>query len=306
MKKLFFYSFFCIPFLASAIAQSNPVAAATPSTSIQLDAGTEYDSNLNIVELDQYSTASDWAAVFNARLNSQWQATDAVNLKAGYSYTSKNYRDQDEFDLTIQQLFADVSYNFSLLTLGASYHYADATLGGADFLKLQQTSLYASRLFNNRIFVRGALNHQDKDFPDTAERNASNNGLAGDVFVFFREGKTFIAAGFSSEEENAAQDQFSFDGTSLRGSINHKFSAWGKANKLQLGWRYQDRDYAGVTPEIDARRYDRNQIINFDWEINVTPKIIAIGRIERGNYQSNLPAANYSETLASLLLSARF
>lgn len=301
MKKLF-----CFAFFISTTALVNPVGAVTPDTSFNLEGGTEFDSNLSVVELDQYSTESDWAAVFNARLNSQWQATKDVNLKAGYSYASKTYREHGEFDLDIQQLFADTSYNFKLLTIGASYHHADAALAGKDFLRLQQTSLYASRLFDNRIFVRGALNHQEKNFPDTAERNASNNGLAGDVFVFFQQGKTFLAAGVSSEAESAAVDQFSFDGVSLRGSINHKFSTWGKANKLQLGWRYQSRDYVGVTPEIDARRYDRNQIINLDWELNVTPKIVAISRIERGNYQSNLPAADYSETLASLILSARF
>ena len=301
MKKPFFFSL-----LIGAIELLQPVYAAAPSASINLEAGTEYDSNLSVVELDQYSTESDWAALFNARLNTQWKATEELELKAGYSFVSKTYQDNEEFDLVIQQLFADASYDFSLLTLGASYHYADATLADQDFLQLQQTSLYASHLFDNRIFVRGAANFQDKKFPDNSERNASNNGLAGDVFIFFHQGKTFIAMGISNEEEDAVQDQFSFDGISLRSSINHKFSTWGKTSELQLGWRYQDRDYSAVTPELEARRHDRNNIISIEWEINLTPKIIATSKVERGDYQSNLPAADYSETLASLMLSARF
>ncbi|MCE3253301.1 MAG: hypothetical protein K0Q67_2321 [Cellvibrio sp.] len=301
MKKHFFF-----PLLIGAIELLQPVYAATPSASINLEAGTEYDSNLSVVELDQYSTESDWATLFNARLNTQWKATEELKLKAGYSFVSKTYQDNEEFDLAIQQLFADASYDFSLLTLGASYHYADATLADQDFLQLQQTSLYASHLFNNRIFVRGAANFQDKKFPDNSERNASNNGLAGDMFIFFQQGKTFIAIGISSEEEDAVQDQFSFDGISLRSSINHKFSTWGKTSELQLGWRYQDRDYSAVTPELEARRHDRNNIISIEWEINLTPTIVATSKVERGDYQSNLPAADYSETLASLMLSARF
>lgn len=294
------------PLLIGALGIAQPLFAATPEGNIRLEAGTEYDSNLSVVELDQYSTRSDWAALLNARANGRWKASDKLDLKAGYAYLSKTYKDNESFDLGIQQLFADASYNFNLFTLGASFYNVDAELASRDFLQLQQTSFYASRLFNKRIFVRAAVNHQDKDFPGIAERNAKNIGFAGDIFIFFDQGNTFISTGISREEEDAAQGQYSYDGFSLRGSINRKFPVLGKASKLQLGLRYLDRDYAAINPTIGSRREDSQRVLNIEWEINLTPKITATSKIEKGNYQSNLAVADYSETLASVTLGVSF
>lgn len=300
-----------LPLLVSVIGFAKPLYAASPEGSIRLEVGTEYDSNLSVVELDQYSTQNDWAALLNARLNGRWKASDKLDLKAGYYYLTKTYQDNESFDLAIQQMFADASYNFDVFTLGASYHNADAELAERDFLQLQQTSLYASRLFNNRIFVRAATNYQDKDFSGNAERNARNTGVAGDVFVFFHQGNTFVAVGFSREEEEAAQDQFNYDALSLRASINHKFSALGKASKVQLGMRYHDRDYsAAMIPaddnQPDSRRSDTHRVVNIEWEMYLTSKITATSKIERGKYESNFAAADYLETLASVTFAVTF
>lgn len=298
------------PILISAMGFAHSLYAESPKGSIRLEAGTEYDSNLSVVELDQYSAQSDWAALLNARLNGHWKPSDKLDFKAGYSYLTKTYQDNESFDLAIKQMFADASYNFDVFTLGASYHNADAELAKRDYLQLQQTSLSVSRLFNNCIFVRAAANYQDKDFPGNAERNSHNTGVAGDVFVFFQQGNTFVAAGFTREEEDAAQNQFNYDALSLRASINHKLSVWGKASKLQLGMRYHDRDYSAVIPDTDnernSSRSDSHRVANIEWEMYLTPKITATSKIERGNYESNFAAADYSETLASVTFAVTF
>ncbi|MDO8341627.1 MAG: hypothetical protein Q7T48_00345 [Cellvibrio sp.] len=292
--------------IVSAIGLANTLQAATPKGTIRLEAGTEYDSNLSVIELDQFSTQSDWAALLNARLNGSWKATDKLELKGGYSYLSKTYQDYENFDLAIQQLSADVSYQFEPVTIGASFHNADAELADKDLLTLQQTSLYASRLFNKRVFLRGAVNFQDKDFPGNGGRNATNNGFAGDMFVFFNQGTTLIATGFTRDQEDANQAQYDYDGTSLRASISHKFPVWGKNSKVQLGMRYNDRDYSDVTSAVDRRRADTHRVTTLEWEINLTPKIIATSKIERGNYESNFAAADYSETLGSMTFAVTF
>ncbi|WP_062061765.1 hypothetical protein [Cellvibrio sp. OA-2007] len=298
--------FLSVSLIVSAIGLANTLHAATPKGTIRLEAGTEYDSNLSVIELDQFSTQSDWAAVLNARLNGRWKATDKLELKGGYSYLSKTYQDYDDFDLAIQQLFADVSYQFEPVTIGASFHNADAELADKDLLTLQQTSFYASRLFNQRVFVRGAVNFQDKDFPSNGERNARNTGFAGDVFVFFNQGATFIATGVTQEQEDANQASFDYDATSLRASINHKFSVWGKNSKVQLGTRYHARDYSDITSAVNSRRADTHRVTNIEWEINLTENIIATSKIERGNYESNFAAADYSETLGSIIFAVTF
>ncbi|PUA28005.1 MAG: hypothetical protein B0W54_16020 [Cellvibrio sp. 79] len=292
--------------LASTISSANISVAATPITKFELETGAEYDSNLSVIELDKSSSEGDWSALANARLNSQWQATDKAKVKGGLSYSSKTYRDFSEFDLVIKQAFIDTSYDFQPLTLGASIHYADAELDGSDFLALQQRSIYISRLINQKIFLRAAINDQDKDFPGSSARNADNHSVAGDAFFFFNQGKTFLTVGLSSETENAAANEFDYDGTNIRTSLSHQFSLWNKKNRLQASWRYDQRDYSAVTPALEAKRNDERRIATLEWQIETNNWLSVVGKVERGNYDSNLASANYAETVSSLMLKASF
>ncbi|WP_049631690.1 hypothetical protein [Cellvibrio sp. pealriver] len=292
--------------LAALISQTFCAHAAERNVKFELETGTEYDSNLAVVELDQYSAASDWAIVANARIHGQWKPTTKASLKGGVSYNSKTWQDLSSYDLAIPQFFIDGNYDFSWATLGASYHHANAKLDGTDFLTLQQSSVYVSRLFNKRVYLRGAVNYQEKDFPAFAERNAHNLALGGDMFIFFNNAKTFVALGINRDDEEAIADHFGYNGTTLKTSINHRFSLWDKENKIQLGARYEDRDYAAVNPELDAVRTDTRKIANIEWQIETTEWLTLATKLERGDYQSNLEIADYSETLASITLKARF
>ncbi len=292
--------------IAVGLISCSLTANAANKLGAEVEAGLEYDSNLAVVELDQYTSRGDWALLANLRLNAQWQATPKAVFKAGASYNSKTYQELSAFDLDIQQVFADASYELPLFKLGLSYHQADAALDGTDFLTLRQHSVYLSRLFNQRTFVRGAVNYQEKEFPTSPERNAHNLGMAGDVFVFFRQGKTFLTLGVVHEQEDAASAAFDLTATSLKTAINHQFPAWGKTTNLQLGWRYEQRDYSGITPAIKAKRDDSRQVLNLEWQIHSHDWLTWVTKLEAGDYQSNLSSADYTETRASLMLKARF
>ena len=295
-----------IALLASITALTNASIAAPPTTKFELEAGTEYDSNLSVIELDRNSSEGDWSALANARLNSQWQVTDKAKLKGGLSYSSKTYQEYSEFDLAIKQAFIDASYDFAQLTAGASYHYADAELDDNDFLTLQQRSLYISRLINQKIFLRAAINDQDKDFPASSARNADNRSISGDAFFFYNQGKTFFTLGVSNERENAVANEFDYDGINIRTNVNHQFYLWNKKNRLQFGIRYDQRDYSKETPALEAKRNDKRRVATAEWQVEATPWLNVAAKLERGNYDSNLDSANYAETVSSLMLKANF
>ncbi len=295
-----------ISLLSCAVISTTNAIAAAPSTKFELETGAEYDSNLSVIELDKNSAEGDWSALANARLNSQWQASDTIKLKGGLGYSSKTYQDFSEFDLAIKQASADASYDFKALTLGVNYHYADAELDDQDFLTLQQRSLYVSHLINQKIFLRAAINDQDKKFPGISARNADNQSLAGDAFFFFNQGKTFFTLGLTGETEHAGANEFDYDGVNFRTSVNHQFLLWNKKNRLQLGYRYDQRDYSAETPAIEAKREDERRITTLEWQLETTKWLSLVGKVERGNYDSNLGSANYSETVSSLMLKASF
>lgn len=298
-----------IPFTLSTLAlcySAMTASAANPGVDFEVSAGAEQDSNLNVVELDKNSNESDIATLLNAKVDANWKPIEKLSLSGGYAYSTKLYQKNDNFNLAIHQLSADANYDFNVLTVGASYHYADALLDGKNFLDLRQTSFYVSKLINEKIYLRAATNIQDKKFTNLSERDARNTGFSGDAFVFFNAGKTFVSVGAANEDENAQAKQFDYKGINFRSKVSHKFSMADKDNKVQLGWRYTKRDYSGITPEIKAERYDTSHVADAEWEINFTSKVSLVTKVERGNYNSNLAAADYSETRTSILLKARF
>ncbi|HEY0962519.1 MAG TPA: hypothetical protein VGE69_09185, partial [Pseudomonadales bacterium] len=167
-----------LPLLASLLgaALAAPLFAATPEPVPQqqqdeaLDfsgsvaAGIEYNDNLTVTELETAAGTGDTAATLEANADVSWQAGANTAVAAGYSFSGSRYQDVDAFDLDLHLVYADLSHDFALLTLGTNYYFADARLGGDSFLELNQYSLYAGKLFADTWYLRGALNFTDKQF----------------------------------------------------------------------------------------------------------------------------------------------
>src|SRR5690606_33372262 len=142
-------------------------------------------SSLKVDGLERTVHQNDNPRLLRGDLKAEWEATENPPLKGGYYYLGRNYRDKSEFDLASHMGFGDLSYDFDLATLGASHYLAHAELDDRDFLTLNQTSVYASRLFDQRLFVRVAANVRDKAFEGRPQRDADNVGVEGDVYLFF-------------------------------------------------------------------------------------------------------------------------
>lgn len=287
--------------LCAATASSHADRADT-QLNAELDVGLEYDSNLSVEELDRSSNEGDTSTLVRAKLNGQWGASDDLTLKGGYSYLGKNYRDNSAFDLAIHQLFADASYDLSLVTLGASHFLAMAELDGEDFLDLNQSSLYASKLFDKRIFVRVAADFRDKDFDNSPERNADNQGLGADVYFFFNNARSYVSLGLSGEQEDARAAELNYDGINFKSQLSNKFKLLERESKLVLGYQYMDRDYDNTDPLIGTARGDQRHATKLDWEVELMPHLAVVSTLEYRDYNSNLDSADYSESLASIAL----
>ena len=73
-----------------------------------------------------------------------------------------------------------------------------------------------------------------------------------------------------------------------------------------MGTRFQDRNYQAVTPGLGARRDDRQQITDARLEMSLNEALAAAIQVERGNYQSNLASADYTENRVSATLILSF
>lgn len=289
----------CLCFSSAGLADKTEFDA-------EFKAGLEQDSNVNIRELDRSAGASDTARLLNARFGAAYKPNDQLSFKASYSYASKAYREYDDFDQTVHTLSADANYDFNFVTIGGMVHKAEADLASDPFLSLNQRSLYAGRLFDDRVYLRTAFNWKEKTFDNSPGRDANADGMDVDLFVFFNSASSFVSLGLIVEDENARSAVFDNEALGFRARLSNKFVLFGKDNQMQLGFRSMRRDYSEFDLLIGDRRHDLRRSSEASWEIAFTPFLSAIGKLEYGNHDSNLASADYSETQSSITLVAKF
>lgn len=289
----------CICLSAASLADTTEFDA-------EFKAGLEQDSNVNVRELDRSAGAADTARLLNAKLGGVYKPSDQLSFKASYSYASKAYREYDEFNQTVHTLSADANYDFGFATIGGMVHRADADLASDPFLNLSQRSLYAGKLFDNRVYLRMAVNRKEKTFDNNPGRDANASGMDADLFVFFNGASSFVSLGLIVEDEDARSAVFNNEALGFRARLSNKFVFLGKDNQLQLGFRSMRRDYSEFNLLIGDRRYDLRRSSEATWEMAFTPFLSAIGKLEYGNHSSNLASADYTETQSSITLVATF
>lgn len=305
----------------AATAQSTSLDDDTPKNpavnfDLQIQAGAEYDSTLTVAELDQTSDKGDWASVLNGRVGAEFKPAERVTLKGSYSFASHNYRQYSEFDQDLHIASLDASADVAGATWGVSHHYAHAKLASNPLLDLTKTSIYAGKLIGNSIYLRGAFTGSEKDFDNNPERNSDGKEIAGDFYYFFNGARSFWTIGVSTEEEDARSPAFDNDALKLRARYSHSSEWAGLASQVQLGWRYENRDYDNVEslpgtgndvwPMEGNTRYDRSQVVEASWALNLLESLTLETKVERGNYSSNFEAADYNETGISVLMSLEF
>lgn len=273
---------------------------------IKLGIAGEYNSNVTVSEIDTSVDEADMATVLDFSIDAYWQPAESWNLDFGYQLTDRRYRDYGEFDLMLHLLFADVSYDFAVYTLGGNYYYADANLGGSSFLSLNQYSVYAARMIGDAVYLRGAYNQAEKSLAAFPERDADTQGFSIDAFYFFNAGKSFLLFGGNFDDEKARSDMFSYQGSTLRLRYSHRFTWLNQDARFQVGYRIHERDYRGDALGLQQPREDRHNVLDARFEVPVWQRLMAITQLEHGDYQSNLASADYSETRISLGVALHF
>lgn len=294
--------------LLFAMSVAAPLHAQSDSFdwSGQLQAGYQYDSNVNIRELDQNTERSDQALVTEAQLGLQWRPWHKLEVKVGAQYSDYAYQEFDAFDLAITTLSGDVSYDFDVVKVGMSRHAANAKLASSDFLDYQLDTLYVSRLWGKQWFTRFAYEDTDKQFTNLRERNATAKAYSGDIYWFTPSAESFITLGYTDHDETADDPQFSYKGSILRVNWQTRALLWGSEHTWQVGWQLEDRDYVQPMANRNTARNEQRQSLQAKWQIPLSEAFQFTPQLEYVDNQSNFADVDYQETTASLNFSVHF
>jgi len=268
------------------------------SYSAELRVGGEYDSNVSVDELDASSERSDYALLLEGQLEFQRKISDTARLSLGYDLSQSYYDEFSELDRQTHILSADLRDKLRGVDIGLSYHYVDSRLSGDDFLNIQRVSPYLSAFLSKKVFGRLAYVYTDKDIIGSAERDADTNSGELDLY-WFRQGlRSYFNVGYRYKSEDATAARFDYRANSVKLRYVQRFELLGRLAKLELAWRFEDRDYSSPTPRImEDRQDDRNR-----WQVNVEIPVLEDAAVEffytYNDYDSNLESADYGQTIA--------
>ncbi|MGS2719696.1 surface lipoprotein assembly modifier [Paraglaciecola aestuariivivens] len=296
------------------LASSAPITVMAESSlkfNGEAGAGVIANSALSVDELDDVSSQGDNGYEWFANLGAEWRTTKHTKLTANYTYNQQQYREFSEYDLALQQLSVDGSYLFSKSELGIRADAASAALAGDTFLDYQQVSVYLGYFIQPQTYLRSSLKTKQKHFAELSERDAKGVGASVDLFHFLNGANTMLMLGLSAEQEDAQDQQFTYNGLGLVTKVSHKFGLFGLDTKFALGLRLQQKDYqttehSSVLTEESTDRDETRRVIEASWQLTLLDNLALKTELEHGDFDSQLDSQTYQQTLGSLGLTYSF
>jgi len=188
-----------------------------------------------------------------------------------------------------------------------SYQFAHARLDGVGFLDLHRVSPdITGFLIPQRLFARLAYIYTDKSFAGRPERNSTVHAGEGELYWFFDGVRFYSIAGYRFEDEQAVGPEFQFTAHKARLFIIRQFEALDRRLRVRAGWRYENRDYAAITPSIGEIRDDERHQFQVELDVPWTDTITMGLEYGYDVFQSNLASVDFNQHVAALRFTAEF
>ena len=290
----------------SALACPAALADETFNWSFEASAGSGFDSNVGIAELDPATGEGDAALLLGAKAGLEFKPVKRLKLNAGYDYSGTFYDEYDQFNLETHLGSLGAEYDFEILSAGVLYNHVDARLDGDSYLTYEMASPYVSKLFADKVFVRAAYEAAEKSYDTNQFRDADAEAVRVDGYYFLQGRDKVVSVTGKVTEEDAVSDAFDYDGFQTKARYTQRFNMFGKASKARIGAEYEQRDYAGVTPQIGTSRDDTVFAAVSQLEVDLFGPVAMQVDYSYRNRDSNLPAADYDEHIGELRFKAAF
>lgn len=296
------------------LAGSLPAAASSDRVDFSGEAATgiEYDSNVNVLDLDTTTGRGDTALLIDLGVGADITLTESTALKLGYDWSQTRYRDLSDFDLDIHHVSAALKYDAGPFNAGLGLHHVDAQLGGDDFLTLRRFSPSVAKLFGERLYLRGAYVRTGKEHQADTGRSAVNHGFSADAFLFLDGAGRYVAFGWLTADEDAGNDDYDYDGYRLKLTYARQIEWPGVDVELKSRLQLERRDYRQVLDsssllEADPRRRSDERLrAALLIGVPVTEWLAVESGVEYASNHSNLASVDFDEMSYSLRLAAAF
>lgn len=300
-----------LPALMLAIHAMSAIPAAAageskPTFGFDAGIGYQYDSNVNIAQLDTNTGEADTALTYELGLDGNIPITDKLTLNIGYGYTKTAYQDFSEFDLGLHQGSAQLGYRIGRFDTAIALRHFVVMLDNDRFMNIRQVSPSVSRLFGESFYLRAAYTNAEKTYEENFERDAVNDAIGADAYFLLDGMKRYVAIGIEAASENALDAELDYDGMRLKATYGHQVQWLSRELDFKARVQVEDRDYANVTETIAAPRHDERFRASLSAGLPLSETFSLEGEAAYADNASNLDSAAYDETVFSVNFTAAF
>lgn len=295
--------------LAICAMSAIPAVAAAeskPMFGFNAGVGYQYDSNVNIAQLDTNTGEADSALTYELGLDGDIPITDKLSLNIGYGYSKTAYQDFSGFDLGLHQGSAQLGYRIGRFDTAIALRHFVVMLDNERFMNIRQVSPSVSRLFGETFFMRAAYTTAEKTYEENVERDAVNDAIGADAYFLLDGMKQYVAFGIEAASENTLDAELDYDGTRLKATYGHQLQWLSRDLDFKARVQMENRDYANVTESIGTPRRDERFRASLSAGLPLSETFSLEGEAAYADNASNLDSAAYDETVFSVNLTAAF
>lgn len=281
---------------AVGAAGAEPEEKLSPAEySAEVGLGFEYDSNVSVEEVDAATGEGDYALTMDLSLEAAKELSKKLEGAVSYDFSQTMYDEFSRVDRQTHILGSDLAHNTEIVDTGLSLYYIQSRLDGDKFLELYRVSPAISGFLAKKWFARAAYVYSDKSIETNSDRDANTNAGELDLYYFRRGLRSYFNMGYRYKDEDANADRLSYSSNSVKLRYIQRWEMLSRLVKLELAWRYEDRDYDGITPSIGEARDDERHRWRVDFEIPLIGKSAMQIYYGYADYESNYPQSDYTQ-----------
>lgn len=287
----------CIVLCGALKTAAQESGASRTQWSAEAGLGAEYDTNVSVDEVDLSSGQADYAWIADFEVGLRHRFSQKTKASLNYDVSQSRYREFSRVDRLTQILGGDIGTELGSTSAGVSAYYIDSRLDGEAFLQYTRVSPALSRFLSRRWFGRGAYVYSERDIDQRPLRDAVTHAGELDLYYFHRGLRSYANIGYRYRDENAVAPELDFRAHALKLRYIRRIDLFNRKAKAEIALRYEVRDYLSDEPTIGLPRNDDRLRWKLDFELPVNDRFTWQAYASYGDYESNLPRADFTQTI---------
>lgn len=285
----------------------NAFAGDSGDGELSFSLGLTVSSTDNIAFLSGAGVSSDDDSSVTLRGSANYKRPigEAGRLSLDYAFSGTRYSDIGSRDNNLHLGTATYTHRVGRSVLGASYAIGRYQLDGTDFMDLDVASLFIGTPGPWGWVLVGRYTSTDKTFQTALSDRDARVGSVG-ISASRRFGDTRIRLRLSLSDEDARSDILDHDSITVSASLSHPLRLIEQPLTLSLSASHSERSYDRFDPFFgfirgdDRRNYRAALSREFDNGLTLE------GSVSHLDSSSNLPSANFDQTIISFSFNQSF